>query len=131
MLDHVTVSRDSLYEQVWSEPVLKVATRYQISGTALAKICRKVQIPVPPPGYWARKQHGYTPGRPDLPSLPEGAPSVASIEKRPPRAKPSPEIEAHIAREAEERNQIHVAARLGRAHALVHQAGAALRAQKT
>jgi hypothetical protein len=130
MLDHVTVSRESLYEQVWCEPVLKVATRYQISGTALAKICRKMQIPVPPPGYWARKQHGYTPGRPDLPSLPEGALSVASIEKRPPRATPSPDIEAHIAREAEEKNQIHVAARLGRAHALVHQAGEVLRAQK-
>ena len=51
MLEHVTVSRESLYEQVWSEPVLKVATRYQISGTALAKICRKMQVPVPPPGY--------------------------------------------------------------------------------
>jgi hypothetical protein len=120
MLDPVTVSRESLYEQVWREPVLKVATRYQISGTALAKICRKLQVPVPPPGYWARKLHGYTPERPDLPSLPDGARSLASIEQKPPRARPSPEIEAHIAREAEEKNQIHVAARLGRAHPLVH-----------
>ncbi|MGO9312131.1 MAG: hypothetical protein ACLQBD_28580 [Syntrophobacteraceae bacterium] len=53
------VSRKELYDQVWAEPMLKVAKKYGISGVGLAKICRRNNIPVPPRGFWARKQAGY------------------------------------------------------------------------
>lgn len=47
-----TVTRTTLYDQVWTTPMMKLATEYRITGTGLAKVCRKANIPVPPRGYW-------------------------------------------------------------------------------
>lgn len=65
------VTRAQLYEQVWAEPVSKVAPRYGISNVALSKICRKYKIPIPPRGYWAKRQAGRTPKKIPLPASPE------------------------------------------------------------
>jgi hypothetical protein len=46
--------RTTLYEQVWAQPVQQVAKSYGISGRGLGKICRRLLVPVPPRGYWAR-----------------------------------------------------------------------------
>lgn len=37
----------------------KVSKRYGISDVALAKVCRKMAIPVPERGYWARVAAGH------------------------------------------------------------------------
>ena len=50
--------REKLYEEVWKEPVLVVANRYGVSGVALAKTCRKLAVPLPPRGHWARVRAG-------------------------------------------------------------------------
>ena len=41
------VSREELYEQVWAEPMTKVAAKYGITGTALKKTCDRHDIPTP------------------------------------------------------------------------------------
>jgi hypothetical protein len=41
--------RAVLYNQVWAQPVQVVARSYGLSGVALAKACRKLHVPVPPP----------------------------------------------------------------------------------
>ena len=64
--------RAALYEQVWSQPVQDVAKSYGISGVGLGKVCRKLHVPVPPRGYWARVRNGYTVRKPPLPKLNEG-----------------------------------------------------------
>jgi hypothetical protein len=46
--------RKKLYQEVWAEPVKIVAWRYGVSDVALAKTCRKLAIPLPGRGYWAR-----------------------------------------------------------------------------
>jgi hypothetical protein len=61
--------RKMLYDQVWSKPVQAVAKSYGISGVALAKACRKLQIPVPPRGYWVRVRNGQKVRRPPLPQI--------------------------------------------------------------
>jgi hypothetical protein len=61
--------RETLYNQVWSQPVQVVARSYSVSGVALAKTCRKLQIPVPPRGYWARIRTGQKVRRPPLPEV--------------------------------------------------------------
>ena len=53
-----TVSRDELYEQVWSRPMTKVAAEYGVTGTALKKTCDRHEIPTPERGYWSRLEHG-------------------------------------------------------------------------
>jgi hypothetical protein len=61
--------RTKLYQQVWSEPVQTVAKFYGISGVFLGKVCRKLNIPVPPRGYWARVRNGYAAHKAALPKL--------------------------------------------------------------
>jgi hypothetical protein len=61
--------RAALYEQVWSQPVRDVATAYEISGVRLGKVCRTLQVPVPPRGYWARVRSGDSVRKPPLPKL--------------------------------------------------------------
>lgn len=59
----LTLSRQELYELVWSKPVTEVAREMGLSDVAVAKRCRQVQVPVPPRGYWARVAAGQTPRR--------------------------------------------------------------------
>jgi len=47
-------SRLQLYDLVWSSPITSVAKTFGVSDVALAKVCRKAGIPIPPRGYWAR-----------------------------------------------------------------------------
>jgi len=51
-------NRDSLYQEVWATPMAKLAKKYGISDVGLAKICRKLAIPVPGRGYWAKQEAG-------------------------------------------------------------------------
>ena len=83
------VHRDQLHEQVWSAPVQAVASRYGISGAALAKICRKLDVPVPGRGYWAKAQAGHTPRRKKLPALKERQCTEHRIWRRRREVKPS------------------------------------------
>ena len=61
--------RETLYGQVWSHPVQEVAKRYGISGVRLGKVCRTLDIPVPPRGYWAHLRSGAAVRKPALPKL--------------------------------------------------------------
>ena len=62
--------RDKIYEEIWSEPIQRVAMRYKLSDVGLAKVCRKLSIPRPGRGYWAIKAAGKpVPKRPTLPQL--------------------------------------------------------------
>lgn len=55
---NIKLSRDELYEKVWAQPVSVVAKEYGISDVGLAKMCRRLEVPIPGVGYWAKKQHG-------------------------------------------------------------------------
>jgi len=67
--DAVTLTREELYDQVWSEPMWTLAPRYGLSDVALAKTCRRLEIPVPPRGYWQQKQAGQAVRPTKLPKL--------------------------------------------------------------
>jgi DNA-binding HxlR family transcriptional regulator len=75
--------RNVLYEQVWSEPVLTVAKGYGVSSVWLGNVCRKLNVPVPPRGYWARVRSGGKGRKPPLPELrmkPESTVTSAAVE---------------------------------------------------
>jgi len=62
--------RERIYEEIWAEPMIKVAKRYNVSDVALAKVCRKLNIPRPGRGYWEKKAAGKPVSkRPALPVL--------------------------------------------------------------
>lgn len=50
--------RQKIYEEVWSEPITLIAERYGVSDVAFRKRCRKLLIPLPGLGYWAKKAAG-------------------------------------------------------------------------
>lgn len=63
--------RESIYEDVWSEPLYKVATKYHTTGATLRKRCRECwDIPVPYSGYWASVRAGKKEKRMELPMPP-------------------------------------------------------------
>lgn len=64
-------NRDELYEEVWTTPMQTLAKKYGISDVGLAKTCRKLFIPLPGRGYWARKEAGQKVERLALPPLKE------------------------------------------------------------
>ena len=71
--------RETLYGLVWTAPVLEVAGRLGVSDVALAKLCRRANIPTPARGYWARTESGQQIPRPPLPAAPEGLPEFLRI----------------------------------------------------
>jgi hypothetical protein len=72
MPDHtITVERDQLYEQVWTEPIQKLAKRYYLFYRGLGKLC-PAQYQSRHVAYWARVANGQKPKRPPLPPLKPG-----------------------------------------------------------
>jgi hypothetical protein len=54
----ITLSRNELYEKIWSTPTIKLAKDFGLSDVGLGKICKKHMIPKPPLGYRAKLAHG-------------------------------------------------------------------------
>ena len=50
--------RENLYKEVWMLPVTEVAKKYKVSDVAIHKVCKSLNIPTPPPGYWAKIRAG-------------------------------------------------------------------------
>lgn len=63
----MAVSREQLHAEVWAEPVAEVAKRYGVSGSFLARVCERLNVPRPPRGYWAAVKEGRTLPVPALP----------------------------------------------------------------
>jgi hypothetical protein len=67
----LVLSRADLFELVWSKPMRELAQDFGMTDVALAKRCRRLRIPVPGRGYWARVDAGQMPRRPRLPEREE------------------------------------------------------------
>lgn len=125
--------RETLYREVWAEPVKTVAARYGVSDVALAKTCRRLEVPLPGRGYWARVKAGQKPERPPLPS-----PSPEALWPRriqptlppEPERTPSPSTGARMEQETTAEAAIVVADTLERPHPLVRHARSVLGARK-
>lgn len=65
-MDPIVLSRKELYELVWQESMLSLSKRYNISDVGLRKMCIRMEIPVPPAGYWMKVQFGKKVKKPAL-----------------------------------------------------------------
>jgi hypothetical protein len=66
------VSREELYELVWSAPMVKVAEKFNVSGSYMARVCSTLHVPHPERGYWAKLAVGKAPEKPSLPDTQPG-----------------------------------------------------------
>jgi hypothetical protein len=76
-----TVKREELYEQVWSVPIWKLCEQYGLSDNGLRKTCKRLNVPVPSRGYWAKVEAGHKVRKAALPR--EAKQSVAQIHVTP------------------------------------------------
>lgn len=91
-----SLTREELYELVWSESMQNLGPRFGMSDVGLKKICSRLRVPTPGRGYWAKKAVGRAPRRIPLPKLPDSVPQSerSVIFRRPPRATPKEVAEA-------------------------------------
>ena len=66
-MDQNVYRREVLYQEIWNFPVTEVAKKYAVSDVTIHKVCREMEIPTPPVGYWAKKQAGQEVAIPPLP----------------------------------------------------------------
>jgi len=78
----LSMTREALYELVWSEPILHIAKRLGMSDRGLGKLCTRFEIPVPPRGWWAKQQHGRRVARRPLPASTKRLPSHVIFQPR-------------------------------------------------
>jgi hypothetical protein len=75
----IIYNRETLYQEVWEQPVSKVAKKYGVSDVMIHKACKALNVPVPPRGYWAKIQAGQiVPKEP----LPDASGKTALIGRR-------------------------------------------------
>lgn len=89
----MSITREKLYEEIWTEPMTKVAARYNVSSSFLARVCKRLNVPRPERGYWAQLVVGKAPPKPDLPAASPGDELEWSRDGEPsrvPRALPKP-----------------------------------------
>jgi hypothetical protein len=58
MDNKITFTRKQLYDLVWSEPILTLSKKYNISDNGLRKDCIRLNIPLPKSGYWTKLKFG-------------------------------------------------------------------------
>lgn len=122
------VSREALYEAVWTDAVTVVAPRFGLSDVGLVKICKKLGIPMPPRGYWAKVKAGRPTHKLPLPSLPAGARDLAGpIPLSEPEAAVHARVRDAFQKTRESQSNISVPAELGDPHPLVRAAAARLK----
>ena len=66
------VSREELYDLVWSKPMMKVAEQFEVSNSYMARVCTVLNVPRPERGYWAKLKVGKAPAKPPLPESQPG-----------------------------------------------------------
>lgn len=100
-----TLTREALYDEVWTTPLSSLATRWGMSRNGLAKICDRLMIPYPGRGYWnARKAE-----RPPLPPAPQGVEDAVRLT---PRAGAQRRQRTRLSPEARREQLMAVAARI-------------------
>ena len=98
-------NRDELYEDVWKQPLTSLVAKYGVSAVAIGKTCKKLQVPLPGRGYWAKKAHGHAVTRMPLPKLHE-IPRIVRYRQAAVHTVPAPPPKQEFPVEAEDRAEL-------------------------
>ena len=69
--DFDKLTRQELYDRLWSTSTTKLAPDFGISDVGLAKRCKALNVPRPPRGHWAQIAAGHKPRKTPLPPAPK------------------------------------------------------------
>jgi len=76
----IQISREELYRKVWTTPAIRLAKEFGISDVALNKTCKRLGVPRPERGHWARIAAGHKPAQAPLPPAQEGQPETVQFD---------------------------------------------------
>lgn len=76
-MNRVTFTREQLYDLIWSESLLTLSKKYNISDVGLRKICIRMDIPLPMVGYWNKVKAGKSVEVKELSSNYEGEKEIS------------------------------------------------------
>lgn len=97
------ITREALYEHVWSRPLKTVAAEYGVTPSVLSELCRQHHIPTPPLGHWTKREMGLPYVQPPLGPPPENSELAAMpltiLKARPPHSEtPHPALARSLER---------------------------------
>ena len=120
-MSHQTITREELYDEVWSKPMMRLARSFGLSDVGLAKLCKRHNIPRPPRGYWAKVEAGQKPRRIPLPPQ-DGSEEIRLYPPKEDSLEQSglaDQVEQRVANEKQQESKIVVSDNLRGAHSLV------------
>lgn len=88
----VKITRAELYELVWGTPMSQLAEQFGVSDVALAKTCKRLGVPHPGRGYWARVAAGQRVKRTPLAKAATGETEWTILERSTEPRPPKPEV---------------------------------------
>ncbi len=125
-----TFTRKELYKLVWSKPMTEVSKKIGVSDVAVAKRCRRNNIPVPGRGYWRKLETGAKLPKIPLPKWKGPDEIVFYPQSKKPSTKPDAngeELPAYVIFERAPENLVVVSDTLSRPHPLIKAAKSSLK----
>jgi len=91
-----TLTRQALYDRVWTEPMTKIAADLGVRSSSLKAICDRAGVPTPRAGYWQKRADGRAAKPPGLSCETRAAtePVTLASRSRARTASPSPPAKA-------------------------------------
>jgi hypothetical protein len=65
---NTSITREDLYDQVWSQPLNKIALRFGVTSGDISKACAALNVPKPEQGHWTKVDLGKAAPVPLLPA---------------------------------------------------------------
>jgi hypothetical protein len=133
--EEFTLTREQLYESVWATPPSKLAMTIGISDVAIGKICRKLNVPKPYRGYWAKIEAGHKVRKTPLPEGSSSRPETITIRVSRSAQKPKSLLRpggavATAIQAIQENTTLTIPSDLRTAHPIVHRTNQLLQKQK-
>lgn len=127
------LTRQQLYDLVWSKPTRTLAAELGISDSMIGKLCKKHNVPKPPLGYWSRLSNGYQDKKTPLPNSKD--PQLESIQINPDNKDVlqtdfPEEIMGLLSFEDKPQNKITIPERLNKTHPIISAAKKSMLADK-
>ncbi len=113
------MTREQLFELVWSKPITQLEQSHGFAVGSLAKLCAKHNVPTPPRGYWTQVHAGRPPARARLPRAHDAKIQLPSVR--------APSAATSAATDAADDGRIRVPERLSAPVGIVADAREALR----
>jgi hypothetical protein len=113
------ITREELFEAIWSTPISKLSSSWNVSSYRIVQACKELNVPKPEPLHWSLVHRGRQFERPSLPPTDVNTPAEAILKASQKQVAVEPTAQASTGDKTERATQIKVPGDLRNAHHLV------------